>query len=691
MRRLTLALIGQPNVGKSTLFNVLTHGRSLVTNWPGTTVERHEAKLSHGGYELVLVDLPGVYGLTGVTLEERIGRDFILRGRPDVVVVLVDSLALERSLYLALEVLELTGRVVVGVTKVDEAHIRGIHVNYEALSRTLGVPVVPVSAVKRMGLSELLDAAVRVAFGSEGPPIRIDYGELEPFLRALSSAIRNVSERLGYPDRWAALKLLENDPTLVEEIRKVEEEVWAGVEEVVKEASRRLGPDLSALIARKRFEYAERIARSAVARLELRVPGPVRVSRVFYSPYLSPLVSLAILVGVLFTAFTVNTGHPLATLLERLGARDAASWLERHSIVSLAESLLERLAEVARAGLGGSFLGRLVTEALLGGVFALLLFVPLLLVALSLLGALEDSGLLTRMALGFHAVARRLGLSGHALFPLSLCFGCNVPGVLAARAVPSLEERLRLMLVLPFVPCQARLVVIVAIAGAVGGVAGGLLVPLAYLVAVSVALGVSAVLYAYSGRRRASEPEMLLELPPLHRPLPRVVWWFTWFNLKHFLAKAGSVIVLGSLAVWLLTNVGPDLRPVESVNSSVAARLSECLAPLLRPLGVVGEGSWTVALALLAGFVAKELFIATLLVATGSTSVGEALGALGLGLPSLAAVTLFVTLYVPCLATMASVRAESRSRALTALSGLVSLAIGYIVSSLAYLAISAFA
>lgn len=682
--RITVALIGQPNVGKSTLFNVLTHGNAIVTNWPGTTVERHEGRTVFDGHEIVVVDLPGVYSLTGFTIEEKISKNFLLKNKPDAVVVLVDSLALERTMYLAVEVLELTSKVVVAVTKVDEAHSRGIHINYELLEKMLKVPVVPLSAIKGFGIDKLLETITK-RVDVEDKPLKVGYGELEPFINSISLGIQDVEKKLGYPARWSAIKILEGDEDLYNEIKSLGIGMDQVVEELKHEAVRRFGLDLAAAISRKRFEFVEQISRNAIVRIDIGKKREGRLASIFYNPYLAPIISVFILVGLFLTIFTINTGYPLTILLKHFGFVEAALWLEEHNLSRLVAVFLEAISNAISTVLGESFVAKLLIEGIFGGVSILLLFIPLIAIVLTVLGVFEDSGLLTRMAVGFHILLRKVGLSGHTLFPISLCLGCNVPGLMSTRADPNTFERVRLLIILPFIPCQARLVVLLAISSAVGGFVGVALIPLTYLVAFSIAIGLNMLIYRLAGKRDDEDDiELLLELPPIHKPIPVVVWWFTWFYLKHFIKRIGMVILLANVLVWMASNVGIDFRPVEDVGNSIAALISKYLSPFLLPLGVSEEYAWIIAFALMVGFLAKELFLTTLLTVTGGISLAYVFNILQLGIPSIVAITMYVTLYVPCLATLATIYGESRSIRLTAKSLIFMMIVAYIVSILAY-------
>ena len=686
-RVIHVAVVGQPNVGKSTLFNVLTGRNVHVANWPGVTVEKHEGYRRHRGRLLHFVDLPGIYGFSASTLEELIARNYILSGGADVVLVLVDSLAPERTMYLALQTLEITPRVVIAFTKSDIAHSHGIHIHHDAIARRLGVPVIPVSAVKEMGIEELLDAIIDVAEGRAGrrEPLRIDYRELEPYVREAEKLVSKtrLAERL--PARWIAVRLLEGDDNLEELLRR------EGAEDVVKaihsmridiENIFRTRPE--ELFSRKRFQYLYSIVSPAVVRVETGVrERSERIDRLFSHPVAGPVLSTMILLAVFLTVFTINTGFPLNILLHEAGMPGAAEWVEEHSLGAYLEEGVDALIDAANASLPKGFIRDIVAGGIIPGVGAVLIFLPLIILVAFFLAVLEDAGLAPRIALSLHPILSRIGVSGHAVFPITLSLGCNVPGVMAARATPSARERIRLAMTLPFIPCQARLVVILAVASALRGIEGLLIVILAYIVAFLVFAGVNKILYMLEEERE--EPELLLELPPLHRPSAKVVWWLTWDAAKHFLAKAGSIIFLLSILIWFIVSYTPGLSPAASPRDSIAAAVARVFAPLLAPIGLEGDPAWITAFALLIGFVAKEAVIGALTIATGKPSAAEAIRSMGLGDAQVAALTIFTTLYVPCLATLAVIYQETRSLKIALTTIAVMMSVAYVSMILAYL------
>lgn len=683
MASITIALIGQPNVGKSTLFNVLTHGHVIVTNWPGTTIEHHEGRIHSNGLEIKLVDLPGIYSLTGFTIEEEISKNYLLKNKPDAIIVLVDSLAFERTLYLAIELLEMTNRVVIAVTKIDEAHSRGIHINYEHLEKVLKVPIIPISAIKGTGIDVLLKKAIE-CININIKPIRIDYGELEPFIDVITNILYETKAKLDYPFRWIAIKILEGDNSITSEIKNIDIELYRRIDEIRYEAMRRLGQDLAISISRKRFEFIETIARNAIAKVM--IPHTAKKShQIFYNPYLAPLISILIITGLFIIIFTINTGYPLSLLFGFLGYSEIAIKLEEYSLNNLISILLETMHSNIYTILGKTSFTRFIVEGILSSIFALILFIPLITIILIILGIFEDSGIFTRIAIGFHIFLQKIGLSGHAIFPISLCFGCNVPGLMTTRSNPNTIERLRLLMLLPFIPCQARLIILLAIASIIGGFLGAIIIPMIYLLSFSVVIGINIVLRKLAEKQgKKDNIELLLELPPIHRPVPKVVWWFTWFYLKHFIVKIGTIIILANILTWTVLNTGVNLGLVDDINNSIGASISRQLSLFLLPFGISSEYAWIIVFALIMGFIAKELFITTILVATGVKSIGEAFKILQLSSTSIVAIAVYVTLYIPCITTLATIYSESRSIKFTIKTFMMIMVIAYILTLAVY-------
>lgn len=693
VKKLVIAVAGNPNVGKSTLFNALTGEKVHVANWPGVTVERKEGGIRFGEYELKFVDLPGIYSLSANSLEEIIAREYIVSGEPDAVLVLVDSTAPERTMYLALQVLELTGRVVIALTKSDRTHTMGIHIHVDKMEEKLGVPVVAISALQGLGLRELLERLVEVAEGKKGRriPVRVDYGALEPFIREVEEVIRASGMLRRYDSRWAAIRLLEGDPRLAELAEKEGREEQLKhilmLREAVKRSIGKLPEDLA---VEARYRFLDGTMKDLVIRVERRESRLIKaLDRVYLNPVASPIVSILLIFLVFFVAFSVNLGFPLDVILNSLGMTEAAEAVSEFSLSGLMEKgfavLSEGVGSLAVAAGAPSWFVSLLTDGVITGVGAVLSFLPLIVLVYALLALLEDSGLAPRIAVAFDGFFRRFGFPGRVLFPIVISLGCNVPAVVATRTIEDEEERMISILAVPFIPCQARLVVLLGISAAIfrSSLAQAASVLSIYLAAFLVFLASGIILRVLLFKRREVS-ELVLELPPIHKPSAKVVWWLTWDNSKHFLRKAGVIILTLSVVTWFLLNTGPNGMMVD-LEESYAAIIGRALAPLGHLYQIEGENAWKVMFALIHGFIAKEAVLeAIALLSPEAGGISEAVQALGLTSMQAYSLLLFATLYVPCLATVAVVLQEARRARYALLLVAYMLAIALLISLAAY-------
>lgn len=688
MKKIVAAVIGQPNVGKSTLFNVLTRSKVHVANWPGVTVQKHVGKREYRGYLIEFVDLPGTYGFSSLTIEEKIARNYIFSGEPDVILVLVDSLNPERTFYLAIQAMEITNKVIIVLTKYDAAHSRGIHINRETLEHKLRVPVIRVSAITGEGIDELLDAIIDVAHGRRirSDLLIADYGELNPFIDEIIRLLEKYRDKLEYPLRWTAIRLLEGDPDLEKYIVKnLGVDVFSEINEIRVEAEKILKKNLAEIISTYRFKYINSLLEKVVVKTKVEIPRETRISRYLYNPLIGPLLSILILIGVFLVAFIINLGFPLSALFDIMGYSDMAEAIEEYSLSGLVEKLFTFLGDTIYGLLGDNIYSRFIVDGILGGVGAVLVFAPLIFTVSLFIAMLEDSGLAPRIAVGVHNLLAKIGVSGHAVFPLMVSLGCNVPAIMSVRSIPDHRERFRLILSLPFIPCQARLVVMLALASAVTNFNGALLIIYGYIIAFSAFALINKIIYIMDKRRGyIVSPELLLEIPPLHKPIPRVVWWLTWNPTKHFLVKAGVIIFSASIFIWFITSYTASLTYTEDPGASIAAQISRLFTPLLAPIGLDMENAWILILALLMGFIAKEVVVSTLLIATGADRVREAVNYIGLNDPQITGLTVFSILYVPCLATLAVMLGELRSLKYTLLAIIIMMSIAYIAMIATY-------
>jgi ferrous iron transport protein B len=637
--QIAVALTGQPNVGKSTVFNMLTGLNQHVGNWPGKTVAQKTGTYRHNGTDLELIDLPGTYSLTANSEEERIARDYLIREQPDAVVVIVNAAALERSLYLVAELLSLKPSLVVGLNMSDVAEQNGIHVEPHVLAAALGAPVVPLVAARNQGLQELMDEALRIATQPPArepsrPAIRPEHG---PVLAAVGDLIRGHTPP-PYAEDWVALKLLEGDS-----------EITALMDDALPVDQRRAlqsllmqHEDAYLDIAGGRYEWISRMVRAAVTQPKAgAITQTERVDRVATHPVWGLILLLAMFGLVFWVTYAVAT--PIA------------GWLSGHVL-----SALDSIAGLLLAG-APAWLSSLVSDGLIHGVGTVMTFLPILVIFFAVLGILEDVGYLSRGAYIMDRFMHLMGLHGKSFLPLFLGFGCNVPAVLGARIIEERRARHLTILLAPLVPCTARLAVIAFLAPAFFGsaatlaswslVAGNLLV--------LAAAGIAINRVAFRGEHTA----FIMELPLYHVPNARTVGLYVWHNTMEFVKKAGTLILIASVVVWALSTL-----PGRGVENSYLALFGRSLEPAAR---LIGMGDWRLIMALLTSFFAKENIIATLGILYGGTE-GAA------GLPAQVAILLapaarmaflvVILLFVPCLATASAIKQETGSWRWTAAS-----------------------
>ncbi len=668
----TIVLLGAPNSGKSTLFNVLTGKTVTVANWPGVTVDIEVGEVEFNGNRLCIVDLPGTYGLVPTSPEEAVTREALFELDPDAIVVLLDSAQPEGSLNLVIQAVEaFPDRVVVAATKYEASHALGIHIDIERLHALLGVPVVAVSALEGLGVDDLLAHIVEGRIGGRG--LRVDYGILEPFIASLSGdpRVTGAAKQLGVTARWLSAQLLSGDEHLYDVLSRM------GREDIVVEAVRlrgevekRLNMPAEIYVAEKRISKAEEIARQVIVRRRPASQKWQRLIDAFLHPILGPIVSVAGLLATFAVIFAVNTGFPLNFVFRWLGSESAATLIEEYNLASILETVFTWLADHARTGLPAPWNG-LVADGVIGGVGFVLSFVPLIAMVYVSLAILEDSGLASRMAVSFHPLLYRFGLSGRSIFPLLMGIGCNVPAVYSTKSL-SEEERFRAVFAAPFIPCQARLAVAIAITSVLvkGVIAQSLTMILIYIegfVAAMLTAWIASHLVQPRMYRRLHtpyepKPELLMELPPVHRPHWKVIWWHVRDNTLHFVKKAGTILFVLAIITWAMLSYGPN-GYTEDPADSWGAIIGERVGDVTRVIGVGEERDEVLGIALLNGLIAKEGVLTAIAISMGYSEAGaeEAVRALGLTQAQAIGFLVLISLYFPCIATLAAMRGVVKS------------------------------
>ncbi|MEM3935888.1 MAG: ferrous iron transport protein B [Ignisphaera sp.] len=683
---IVVAVVGQPNVGKSTLFNVLTGRRERVGNFPGTTVAMSIGRRRYGDKTMCFVDLPGIYDLKAVSLDEKIARDYIVFGDWDAILILVDLTRGLEGLYLALQVLQLTDRAVVALTKWDEVTKRRIRVDLDGLSRILGVPVVPISALRGEGIEDLLKAlesVVETSSRKAAKGIHIDYGSLENTLNSIVKEVTNSFKSDRIDPRGLVALIARGNIDIAEKIG------LSHIARVLEDTAKSMNIDVGEHIAESIYRFIRGTFTSLIAIEPLeRFEKKGFAYKVFGNPYTGFVATVATLFSAIFIAFAVNTGFPFTTILEALGRSDLAEALESYTISGLISQAFDYLKNWVQSSLGSTHpvLASLLANGIIEGVGVVSSFIPLIMITMMIMSAIEDSGLGPLMAISMHSLFAKFGLSGRAIYPLFISLGCNVPGVMASRAALDDAERFEIIAAASFIPCQARLIVMLALVGFLfpGNPA------LQALVVIGVYFG-GALLYLLTAKifrrgvlRVSTPPELILELPSLHRPSLKVVWWDSWSLTKHFIVRAGTVLVLLVAVVWALTSFGPE-GFVEDPSQSWASNIGRLIGYVIKPLyGLSEDSSWKIGFALLTGFIAKENLLASIAVMTGAEEYQSALQALGLTVAQGIAILVLFMYYVPCLATVSMIYAESKSIRFTLLVVAYIVAVALLASLLVY-------
>lgn len=650
-RSLLVAFAGQPNVGKTTVFNLLTGLSQHIGNWPGKTVERKEGIHRAKDTEIRLVDLPGTYSLSAYSEEERVTREFLIHEHPDITVLFVNASALERSLYLLTELLLLRSPVIVAVNMLDVAENQGVHIDSEALEASLGLPVVSTVATKNKGIKELLDVILKVAddpglLRPKAPGVTQDHHDI--YLK-ISELIRDHIP-VPYTVEWVVTKLMEGDSEVTEVFQGIiPPKTWSDIQSLLVAHE-----DALRAVVGGRYDWIEDATRAAVSRFRRgQVLMTDRIDHVLTRPLTGIPVLLAILAIVFLVTFAV--GYPLQGYFESLVA----------SLGSGVGAVLEGEPQWIKG---------LLVDGIIGGAGSVLTFVPILVIFFFAMSFLENVGYMARAAFVMDRFMHIIGLHGKSFLPMCLGFGCNVASVLGARIVESRKARLLTIFLTPFVPCTGRLAVITFVAAAV--FAGKALFVTWLLVALNVImLGVAGMFIGRFLLREEAVP-FIMELPLYHKPNFRTIGVVVWHRTIAFVKKAGTVILVFSIFLWILSNV-----PAGSVENSVLGRVGILLEPLGRPLGL----DWRMMVALLSSIIAKENSVATLGILYNVGDQGL-MTVLSTSIPHASAVSFLVVLmlFIPCAPTIVVMKQEMADRKWFIVSFVFMLLLSYLAGMAAY-------
>ena len=638
-RPLKLALAGNQNCGKTTLFNALTGSNQHVGNFPGVTVDRKDGQVK-GHPEVTVTDLPGIYSLSPYTSEEVVSRRFILEDDPDAIIDIVDATNIERNLYLTLQLMELDRPMVLALNMMDELTANGGTVSVNRLEAALGIPVVPISAAREEGISELVEHVLHVARFREHPgrvdfcaPDGPDHGALHRCIHGICHIIEDHAAAANLPVRFAATKLIEGDSLVMGALGLDQNELDA-VEHIICQMEGESGRDRMAALADMRFSFIEGVCAECVVkpRESREHARSVAADRILTGKYTAIPVFVAIMALVFWLTFDV-IGQRLSDLLA-LGI----DWVTAQVDAALTAFGLNPVVH------------SLVIDGVFAGVGSVLSFLPIIVVLFILLSILEDSGYMARVAFVMDKLLRRLGLSGRSFVPMLIGFGCSVPAIMATRTLPSEHDRKMTVMLTPFMSCSAKVPVYALFSAAFFPECAPLVMIALYLMGIVVGILVALVL---KGTAFRGDPvPFVMELPNYRMPAPRTVARLAWDKAKGFATKAFTIIFVASVVIWFLQTFDVRLNVVDDQSASMLAALGTLLAPLFTPLGF---GNWRAAAALAAGFGAKENVVATLTVLMGGSTA--ALPELFSPLTAFAFLT-FTLLYTPCVAAVSAVRGE---------------------------------
>ena len=670
-REMRIALAGNPNCGKTTLFNALTGSDQYVGNWPGVTVEKKEGKTDIHGKPVTVVDLPGIYSLSPYSMEEIVARDFIIGEAPDAIIDIVDATNLERNLYLTVQLLELERPMIMALNFMDEVEKNGDHIDVERLSKQLGIPVVPITAKTGEGLDELMHTAHRqmhVGYTIEPDDLYDDF--THEIHHRIGELIHDSAYAANIPAHWAAIKLLEGD-AIVEKTLKLDEQTVAAVDAIAKEYedSDLLG-DRETLIADSRYRYIETVLDGTLSKgheeTELTVSD--RIDRIVTHKYFAIPAFLAFMLVIFLITFG-PFGSWLSDLVGKL----------MNDVIGVGVSR-------GLTALGAApWLRSLCVDGIISGVGGVLTFLPQIALLFFFLSLLEDSGYMSRAAFIMDRLLKRFGLSGKAFIPMLMGFGCTVPAVMGARTMENEKDRRMTIMLVPFMSCSAKLPVYGLIAAAFFGKHAGLVVFGLYILGLLLAI-VSGLIFKKT-LFRGDTAAFVLELPPYRLPSLKNTLRHVWEKVRGFLVKAGTLILAMSVVLWFLQSFDGSLHMVSDPGVSLLGKVGGFIAPAFRPLGF---GTWQAAVALLTGLIAKEAVVASLSMFYGfsitaeSSVIAAALsGTFATPLAAFAFLT-FILLYVPCVAAISAIRKEMDSLKWTLASIAWQLLTAYVVSLLVF-------
>ena len=627
-----LALAGNQNCGKTTLFNQLTGSNQHVGNFPGVTVEQKSGQV-RGQKNCTVVDLPGIYSLRPYTAEEIVTRDYILRQKPDGIINIVDATNLERNLYLTLQLLTLRVPMVLALNMMDELTGNGGSIDVKKMAQTLGIPVVPICAATADGVSELVDEAVRAAEGKILPQV-YDFCEPGPVHRCIHAVCHQIEDHAqaaGICTRFAATWLIEGDASM-EEVLRLDQNEKELIEHSVLQMEQERGLDRNAALADMRYSFIEKLVKDAVVKPKesRQHKRSVQADKILTGKY----TAIPIFIGVMFLIFFL-TFHVIGAFLSDLLALG-----------------IDRLTQIVDAALTAYGLNPVVQSLIIDGIFegvgSVLSFLPVIVTLFFFLSILEDTGYMARVAFVMDKLLRRIGLSGKSIVPMLIGFGCTVPAVMATRTLPSERDRTMTILLTPFMSCSAKIPIYGFFSAAFFPEHAALVMIALYLF--GILMGILAALVLEKTAFRGRPVPFVMELPNYRLPSVKSVALLLWEKAKDFLERAFTVIFLATIVIWFLQSFDTRLNVVTDSAGSLLAIIGRHIAPVFAPLGFA---DWRCAAALISGFIAKESVVSTLEILLGTSALGTLFTT-----KSAVSFLVFTLLYTPCVAAIAAIRRE---------------------------------
>lgn len=656
-----MALAGNPNCGKTTLFNQLTGSNQYVGNWPGVTVEKKEGRVKFPGREISVIDLPGIYSLSPYTPEEIVTRNCLMKDDPDVIIDIVDATNIERNLYLTTQIAELGRPVVIALNMVDILEKEGDTIDYALLEKELGMPVVPISASKGRGVDELVRRAVEYADACDFVPVKNTYSKrVDLVLRDIEDALLEVEQSKPEHRRWTAVKLFEGDRVTWRqyEFTKPQRD---HIEFHINEIETTKYIDREMIIADERYQYICSACRKAVHKKHPQgyVTLSDKIDRVVTNKFLALPLFLLMMLFVFFITF-----GPIGTFL-----KDGAEWLISDVFSGFIDGVL------VSAG-ASPWAHSLVVDGIIAGVGAVVSFLPQIMLLFTLLSVLEDSGYMARAAFIMDKLLRKIGLSGKAFVPMLMGFGCTVPAVLGTRTLENEKDKRLTIMITPFMSCSAKMPVYLLFISAFFPDNSPLIIFAIYLLGMVVAV-LTALLFKNTILKGKNAP-FVMELPPYRMPSPKSLWLHVWERLKDFLVRAGTVLMGASVLIWFLQSFDFSMQMVSDSSQSMLASIGIAISPIFT---LCGFGDWKASVSLVTGLVAKESVVSTMAVLYGGSTA-----AISAAFTPLSAFSfmVFVLLYTPCIAALSAIRKEMGSAKWTAVSIGYQLLAAWFISALVF-------